>query len=1065
VRGQGKSLLLIATAVYLEEITVTPAVARDHTRSAVTLVLSTRAHHLSQSKVENSAPWDQVLAPKAVRLDNDRLLPADAGLKEQTIWTGISSHGNVQLEATWGDGWGSGSRVGLLLQANQALADPLRHLAASADKRFLATATGSAAQVWDLSSQTVCLTLPRARSVAFSPDGKVLAVAAEQVRLLDMDTLQARKTLKDTGEGVTALAFSPDGSVLATGDFNGALRTWETASGELRGSVTAHAHKVHTVAFLPDGKALISWGGPYNRENLSSHKGDLSAKDGEATLKLWNLAPLRLERVLFHDKVLPQDLALSSDGQTLALNFHQSRVVLMDLASGKQRALPQTWAMAFSPDSRVLALVGHREIHLCQPRTGQVVTTLRDPRLTNPLCLAFGGDGRQLFAGDGRGKVFAWDVAASQLRNPWGAQSYSFLVRPSHNLAAAQRDDGPNRSLDSMLQENHALLLEIRRDGVLLRKETLAAARVPKGTLHLRMAREGHRLTFQVNDLPPMVFDEVFGLADQPGVFAVLWPGNAPLLRLRASQQLLPAEASPLEKGDALYARGRFADALAFYQEQAILAGAGHVGQECRYKQSLCLAALGREAEAAVLCQRLGQETGGRWPPLALCQLWHHHLKQRQFDEAEGVFASLRSRFDAGRLASLLPGDSRDAILLAYGETATGLHLYKVDPNRIRILERAARVEEFLFGFEQTGIRFSLARAYHAAGMLEPAWRLTKEYLGTPRELPNAYNWLLEYCWLCLLRKDARLALEELDGRLSKADLPRDQDVLLVERARLHAALDQWPEAEKDVQQVLAGGIRDRCDVEAALLLGFLRERRGDAGAAVRAWGKGLLPPEETSDSGAGFAFLHNLMLASLADKLSDADAEKYLAKITKAVAGDDSVIKVLTSNLRLPPSVFRTMWRTPRGKECARRIAFQEVSFQETLRLTAVLFSTEWAKQGALPDKVSPAQEELLWKTFEEVQAAYEKGQLPTNQLLPLALTWKGINGTFGWAGVEGRLVPELRGPLAYVFGHRYLRLNRPDDAQRFFQTARDHARLPAQDLVRRLAEEELQRLASRKK
>ena len=61
----------------------------------------------------------------------------------------------------------------------------------------------------------------------------------------------------------------------------------------------------------------------------------------------------------------------------------------------------------------------------------------------------------------------------------------------------------------------------------------------------------------------------------------------------------------------------------------------------------------------------------------------------------------------------------------------------------------------------------------------------------------------------------------------------------------------------------------------------------------------------------------------------------------------------------------------------------------------------------------------------------------LGKNQMFGLAITWNGVTGAFGWSGVEKSLPAELHGPLAYVFGHRYVsHLNNAKEAQRFFQT-----------------------------
>jgi len=50
------------------------------------------------------------------------------------------------------------------------------------------------------------------------------------------------------------------------------------------------------------------------------------------------------------------------------------------------------------------------------------------------------------------------------------------------------------------------------------------------------------------------------------------------------------------------------------------------------------------------------------------------------------------------------------------------------------------------------------------------------------------------------------------------------------------------------------------------------------------------------------------------------------------------------------------------------------------------------------------------------------------------------------------------LRGPIAYLFGQRYLRLDKRLEARMFFQTARDDG--PANSALRRLAEDRLKEL-----
>jgi hypothetical protein len=68
------------------------------------------------------------------------------------------------------------------------------------------------------------------------------------------------------------------------------------------------------------------------------------------------------------------------------------------------------------------------------------------------------------------------------------------------------------------------------------------------------------------------------------------------------------------------------------------------------------------------------------------------------------------------------------------------------------------------------------------------------------------------------------------------------------------------------------------------------------------------------------------------------------------------------------------------------------------------------------------------------------------------------------GWREVALLLQkqPKLRGPLAYVFGHRYVRKGDPKTALMFFKSAAaDADREPPQELLRRLAATQIDALA----
>ncbi len=66
-------------------------------------------------------------------------------------------------------------------------------------------------------------------SLAFSPDEKTLACAGSNgaIALLDMSTLQVKKSFSGHGVWVNSVAFSPDGRTLASGSSDGTVLIWE----------------------------------------------------------------------------------------------------------------------------------------------------------------------------------------------------------------------------------------------------------------------------------------------------------------------------------------------------------------------------------------------------------------------------------------------------------------------------------------------------------------------------------------------------------------------------------------------------------------------------------------------------------------------------------------------------------------------------------------------------------------------------------------------------------------------------------------------------------------------
>jgi len=222
-------------------------------------------------------------------------------------------------------------------------------------KRIAAGCLRGLVMVWDVQSGRRAWTSTEpgldAMSVAFSPDGKSLAVGygfysrsqAGKVKVWDVATGKEMKSFAGPLGGVNKLAFDPAGKRLAVAGL-GVVEVWELATTTKVRDLKGHAKWVYCVAFSSDGKWLATGG-------------------WDRTVKLWD-ADTGLEKltIFAHDGFV-LDLAFSPDSHQLITASEDRSAKLWEFPSGEPVAsfhghTDFVNTVAFRPDGREIVTGG-----------------------------------------------------------------------------------------------------------------------------------------------------------------------------------------------------------------------------------------------------------------------------------------------------------------------------------------------------------------------------------------------------------------------------------------------------------------------------------------------------------------------------------------------------------------------------------------------------------------------------------------------------------------------------------------------------------------------------------
>ena len=326
------------------------------------------------------------------------------------------------------------------------------------------TGTDKQILVWDLATGALRHRLAdqpfRVTTLAFSPDSATLACGGDKtVRLWDMRTGQLRRTLAGHRDWVCTVAFSPDGTTIASGSCDWSFhrghdwprpewrgpekcewRLWDAASGDLKRAVT-ESGPLLSLAFAPDGKSLACGIG--------------------TEVRLYDLSSEAPGRVVTSHHYGVTSVAFAPDGAAIISGSHDHTVKRTSLATGREEwqapgSFEQVNSVALSEDGSLLATgssdgrfalgvrqagakgIGPGAVRLWDARTGRLLRRLGDPA-DQIMAVALSPDGQRVAAGggspDGKGVVRVWNAAS-------GTPVWSVGDHAAEVLAVAFAPDG-----------------------------------------------------------------------------------------------------------------------------------------------------------------------------------------------------------------------------------------------------------------------------------------------------------------------------------------------------------------------------------------------------------------------------------------------------------------------------------------------------------------------------------------------------------------------------------------------------------------------------------------------
>jgi WD40 repeat protein/serine/threonine protein kinase len=314
--------------------------------------------------------------------------------------------------------------------ARQAYTDAIVDLAVSSDDRWILTAGGDRAILWDRRSLQPTVELRhdgKLIAAALSPDA-TRAVTTDDAGTARIWQLPGGAPIAQLGPGILAAIYAPDGRIVTAS--RGVVRWW-TPTGAALGEIAVDV-PAPQLTVDPSGRWLfvagrastilvvdLAAGAPAARlairetlvRGLATSDSRVAIADG-ASIRLWQLGTWAPLGTLTGHKNLVAGLWLLPDGRLVSAAADATLVWDRDgRLAGKLADPSMTYALAASPDGALLATTRpDGAILIWDAATSHLLVQLPAHRLP-AMALQFSHDGTAVISGGNDGRLVTWDLS------------------------------------------------------------------------------------------------------------------------------------------------------------------------------------------------------------------------------------------------------------------------------------------------------------------------------------------------------------------------------------------------------------------------------------------------------------------------------------------------------------------------------------------------------------------------------------------------------------------------------------------------------------------------------